>query len=77
MIERQTELMRRHKRKKKMRQLKEKLTTAQGPDREKILYKIHRLSPWWTEEGIKPKAPAAEDAEPKKKAPAKPKKEKA
>jgi hypothetical protein len=25
------------------------LTTAQGADREKILYKIHMLSPWWTE----------------------------
>lgn len=84
MIERQTELKRRHHRKMKMRKLKAKLATAQGPDKEKILYKIHRLSPFWTEAGTAPKAKtegapaekAARSEEPKKKAPPKPKAEK-
>src|SRR5579862_5276959 len=49
MVERRQELSRRYHRKKKMRKLKSKLTSAQGSDREKILYKIHMLSPWWAE----------------------------
>jgi hypothetical protein len=49
MVERRQELTRRYHRKKKMRKLKLKLVTAQGADREKLLYKIHMLSPWWTE----------------------------
>jgi hypothetical protein len=49
MVERRQELTRRYHRKKKMRKLKNKLTTAQGADREKILFKIHALSPFWTE----------------------------
>ena len=52
MIERQIELGRRFQRKKKMRKLKAKLGTTTGPDREKILYKIKRLSPWWTEASL-------------------------
>ena len=48
-VERQIELGRRYHRKKKMAKLKTKLATAQGADREKVLYKIRRLSPWWTE----------------------------
>jgi len=48
MSERRTELNRRYHRKKKMKQLKLKLAVAQNDgDRDKILYKIHRLSPWW------------------------------
>ena len=50
------ELKRRYGRKKKMRKLKEKLQ-APGADREKLLYKIHRLSPSWTESSLKPAAP--------------------
>ena len=76
MIERQTELKRSYHRKKKMRKLKEKLATTQGPDREKILGKIHRLSPWWTEPGAKPAAEAPKADEPKKKAPPRPKADK-
>jgi len=49
MVERRMELKRRYHRKKKMRLLKNKLATAQGPDREKILDKIHILSPFWKE----------------------------
>jgi len=49
MVERRTELKRRYHRKKKVRKLKDKLPTAQGADREKLLYKIHALSPFWTE----------------------------
>ena len=49
MVERRTELKRRYHRKKKMRQLKLKLATVSGADREKILYKIHSLSPLWKE----------------------------
>ncbi len=49
MVERRMELDRRYHRTKKMRKLKSKLQTAQGADREKILYKIKMLSPFWTE----------------------------
>jgi hypothetical protein len=82
MIERQMELKRRYKRKDKMRKLKKKLSTASGEAREKILYKIKRLSPAWTEASLtqsKATAPAAakEPREPKKKpAPKGPPKEK-
>ena len=48
-VERQIELRRRYHRKKKMHQLKAKLETATGEVRDKILYKIKRLSPFWTE----------------------------
>ena len=48
-VERQIELRRRYRRKDKMRKLKAKLETATGEVREKILYKIKRLSPFWTE----------------------------
>jgi hypothetical protein len=49
MVERRKELDFRYTRKKKMKKLKAKLA-APGADREKILYKIKRLSPFWTEE---------------------------
>lgn len=49
MVERRVELDRRYHRKEKMRKLKKKLQAATGEDRDKILYKIKRLSPWWTE----------------------------
>ncbi len=55
MVERAIELRRRHARKKKMKKLKAALGTvaaAPGPDREKVLYKIKRLSPWWTEASL-------------------------
>jgi hypothetical protein len=78
MVERRIELDRRYARKKKMKKLKAKLLAGTG-DREKLLYKIKRLSPWWSEASLKPPggapvaaAPKAE--EPKKKAPPKPKK---
>jgi hypothetical protein len=51
MGERQSELTRRHHRKKKMRKLKNKLAAATTePDRHKILEKISRLSPDWKPE---------------------------
>ncbi len=82
MVERRIELDRRYQRKKKMAKLKAKLKAgAAGADREKILYKIKRLSPWWTEASLTqgdpnaaPVAAAAAPSEPKKKAPPKPKK---
>jgi len=49
MVERKMELKRRYHRKKKMTKLKAKLETAAGPDREKVLYKIRCISPFWTE----------------------------
>jgi hypothetical protein len=49
MVERRIELDRRYTRKKKMKKLKGKLITATGEAREKLLYKIRCLSPWWTE----------------------------
>ncbi|GEM_PF-311987 len=52
MVERKMELKRRYHRKKKVRELKVKLATAAGPDREKIIYKIKRLSPFWTEASL-------------------------
>jgi len=52
MVERKMELKRRYHRKKKMAKLKAKLVgVAPGPDREKIIYKIRCLSPWWLEPG--------------------------
>jgi len=48
-VERKIELKRRYHRKGKMRKLKAKLEAATGPARDKLLYKIKRLSPFWTE----------------------------
>jgi hypothetical protein len=73
MVERRIELGRRNHRKLKMRKLKAKLGGATGEAREKLLYKIKRLSPWWTEAAASGAAPAAKSEEPKKK-PAAPKK---
>lgn len=64
MVERRIELDRRYTRKKKMKKLKAKLESATGPEREKVLYKIKRLSPFWTE-------PAAADTPAPAKAPEK------
>jgi hypothetical protein len=83
MVERRTELDRRYHRKEKMRKLKKRLAAAKGEDRDKVLGKIKRLSPWWTEAALGPTkagpaaapAPAAKE-EPKKKAPPKKKPEK-
>ncbi len=83
MVERRIELDRRYMRKNKMRKLKVKLATATGEDRDKILYKIHRLSPWWTEASLTntpqaaSTAPKAPPSEKKKAPPPRPKKEKA
>jgi hypothetical protein len=50
MVERRSELNRRYGRKKKMAKLKAKLAAAKdGREREAILKKIHRISPWWAE----------------------------
>ena len=50
MVERRSELDRRFQRKKKMTKLKAKLAAAKEPrDRDIILKKIHRISPWWLE----------------------------
>jgi hypothetical protein len=53
MVERRIELNRRYQRKKKMKKLKAKLATAtankDNREREKILGKIHLISPWWKE----------------------------
>ena len=78
MVERRVELDRRYHRKEKMRKLKKKLVGATGEAREKILYKIKRLSPWWTEASLKQAetgaAPAAQSREEKKKPAPRPKK---
>jgi len=53
-IERQTELKRRHHRKLKMRKLKAKLALISGEARTALLLKIRKLSPTWTEASLKP-----------------------
>lgn len=56
MVERRIELDRRYHRKKKMKKLKAKLAAAKpGAERDGILKKIHRISPWW-KEPAKPQA---------------------
>lgn len=50
MVERRIELNRRYSRRKKLRKLKARLSAAKdGREREAVLLKIRRLSPWWTE----------------------------
>jgi Family of unknown function (DUF6800) len=50
MVERKIELKRRYHRKEKMRKLKAKLATVKNDaDRDKILAKIHAISPFWVE----------------------------
>ena len=50
MVERKIELRRRYARKAKMKKLKAKLAAAtDSREKDKILQKIHRLSPWWKE----------------------------
>ncbi len=48
MVERRIELDRRYGRKKKLKKLKTMLETATGEQRDKLLYKVKRLSPFWT-----------------------------
>ena len=74
MVERRSELDRRYARKKKMKKIKEKLEGATGEAREKLLYKIKRLSPTWTEASLNPSTtPAAPKAEKKDRPAPKPK----
>jgi hypothetical protein len=50
MVERRIELNRRYHRKHKMARLKAKLAAAKdNREREQILQKIRRISPWWRE----------------------------
>jgi hypothetical protein len=50
MVERRTELNRRYHRKSKLKKLKAKLAAAKNAhERDKVLAKIHKLSPWWQE----------------------------
>ena len=50
MVERKIELKRRYNRKSKMLKLKKRLAAAKTPhDRELIVQKIRKISPWWTE----------------------------
>lgn len=50
MVERKIELRRRRTRHDKLVKLKDKLAAAKTPaDRELVLAKINRLSPWWVE----------------------------
>ena len=48
MVEKKIELRRRRARGKKMTKLKAKLAAAkEGKDKDTVLAKIHRISPWW------------------------------
>ena len=48
MVERQIELRRKRARRKKMLKLKGRLAKAKnGGERDTVLKKIHRISPWW------------------------------
>ena len=50
MVERRSELNRRYHRKRKLKKLKSRLASAKdNREREKVLHKIHMLSPWWKE----------------------------
>ena len=50
MVERRKELNQRYHRKKKLAKLKAKLAAAKdGREKDTILKKIHRISPWWGE----------------------------
>jgi hypothetical protein len=50
MVERRTELNRRYQRKRKMTKLKARLARAKDArERDTILKKIHKISPFWTE----------------------------
>jgi len=50
MVERKIELGRRRRRRQKMLKLKRKLATAKdGRERDQVLQKIHKISPWWKE----------------------------
>jgi hypothetical protein len=50
MVERKIELRRRRTRHKKLNKLKNKLAAAKdGKDKEAVLSRIHRISPWWEE----------------------------
>ncbi len=50
MVEKKTELRRSRARRKKLTKLKGKLAKAKtGGDREQVLKKIHRVSPFWKE----------------------------
>ena len=54
MVERRKELNQRYHRKKKLSKLKAKLAAAKdGREKDTILKKIHRISPWWTEAKVK------------------------
>ena len=73
-VERQIELKRRNHRKLKMRKLKTKLATVTGPERETVLAKIKKISPWWTEASLTQKLrtdPSATATERKPSAPRK------
>ena len=48
MVERRTELNRRYHRKQKLNKLKAKLANAKDQrEKDKIIEKIRRISPWW------------------------------
>jgi hypothetical protein len=50
MVERRIELGRRRRRRKKMLKLKRKLASAKdNRERDNVLTKIHKISPWWKE----------------------------
>jgi hypothetical protein len=50
MVEKKSELRRRRSRGKKLAKLKAKLAKAKtGGDKDTLLKKIHRISPWWKE----------------------------
>jgi hypothetical protein len=60
MVEKKIELRRRQARKKKMFKLKAKLAAAKdGREKEAVLQKIHRISPWWQEPAAAAPAAAA------------------
>ncbi len=54
MVERKMELKRRYHRKQKIPKLKLKLAKAKNDgEKQKIIHKIHMLSPWWKPETAK------------------------
>lgn len=50
MVEKKTELRRTRSRRKKLTKLKSRLANAKSnSERDQVLKKIHRISPWWKE----------------------------
>ena len=71
MVERRKELNQRYKRKKKLAKLKGRMSLASTPgDKDLILQKILKISPWWSESATPPQGGKRSAPSPRKPKPA-------